>query len=433
MSVCVVGLGKIGLPLAVQIARKDLRVVGIDVDHAVVDAVNAGTVPYPGEDRLSELLADVVTTGRLSASIDTTGAVATCEVVIIVVPLVIDDEGHPDYARIDSATQAVAAGLTPGALVSYETTLPLHTTRGRFLPMLEKGSGLKGGEDFFVCHSPERVLTGRVFTDLARYPKLVGATDARGAAKAVAFYESVLDFDERPELGRPNGVWDLGSPEAAELAKLAETTYRNLNIAFANELAMAADRAGVDLAPVIEAANSQPFSHIHQPGIAVGGHCIPVYPHFLVDADSQMHLVPQGLAVNDGMPAYGVRILADLLGSLKGCRVAILGAAYRSGVKELAFSGVFPLARLLSEQGAIPLVHDPLFAPSEIEEAGLTPFALGSPCDAAVVQTGHDSYSALGPADLPGVRAIVDGRRALDRSRWPGVAFRCIGDGGTSD
>src|SRR5262249_32287279 len=156
----------------------------------------------------------------------------------------------------------------------YETTLPVGTTRNRWAPMLEEGSGLTAGKDFFLVFSPERVLTGRVFADLRRYPKLVGGIDAESARHGVEFYQAVLDFDDRSDLNRANGVWDLGSAEASELAKLAETTYRDVNIGLANQFARFADTVGVDVTKVIEACNTQPYSHIHSPGIAVGGHCI---------------------------------------------------------------------------------------------------------------------------------------------------------------
>ena len=157
--------------------------------------------------------------------------------------------------------------------------------------MLEQGSGLTAGRDFHLVFSPERVLTGRVFADLRRYPKLVGGLDEAGATKAREFYEAVLEFDERPDLDRPNGVWDLGSAEAAELAKLAETTYRDVNIGLANQFARFADRHGIDVHQVIDASNSQPYSHIHRPGIAVGGHCIPIYPRLYLWNDPDATVV----------------------------------------------------------------------------------------------------------------------------------------------
>lgn len=429
MNVTVVGLGKIGLPLAVRIATAGHRVAGADLDERVVAMVNAGTEPFEGEAELGPLLARAVGDGRLHALTDTAAAVGESQVVVVVVPLVVDEGSKPDFATLDRATAEVGRGIKPGTLVSYETTLPLGTTRDRLAPQLAAASGLALGRDLFVCHSPERVFSGRVFADLRRYPKLVGGIDPESATRAVAFYEAALEFDDRPDLVRPNGVWDLGSAEAAELAKLAETTYRNLNIAYANELAMLADAEGIDLAAVIGAANSQPYSHIHHPGVAIGGHCIPVYPHFLL-AGRDLPLVSTGIAINEGMPAYTVGLLADMLGGLAGERVVVLGASYRGGIKEVAYSGVYEVVKLLAAGGASVSVHDPLFDSDELTRKGLTPYTLGSPCDGALVQADHAVYAQLTRADLPGVRAVVDGRGVLDPSKWVGAAFRCLGGGG---
>src|ERR1043166_3816779 len=227
MKICVVALGKIGLPLAVQFATKGHTVIGADVSERVVALVNDGAVPFPGEADLDVKLKEVVAGGLMTATTDTAAAVAQSEAVVVVVPLFVDAEGVPDFGWMDSATRDIARGLKPGTLVSYETTLPVGTTRERWAPMLSEGSGLRAGEDFFLVFSPERVLTGRVFSDLRRYPKLVGGLDEASAARGVAFYESVLDFDERGDLPRPNGVWDLGSSEASEMATPAETTFRH--------------------------------------------------------------------------------------------------------------------------------------------------------------------------------------------------------------
>jgi nucleotide sugar dehydrogenase len=427
MRACVVGLGKVGLPLAVQIAAKGHQVVGADSDPDVATAVSKGYPPFPGEAALDERLAAVVHAGRLHATTDTTAAVASSEAVVVVVPLVVDVQGRPDFRALDAATEAIAGGLSPGTLVSYETTLPVGTTRRRLAPMLAVGSGLTLGETLFMCYSPERVLTGRVFADLRRYPKLVGATDSASAARAVEFYEAVLDFDPRPDLPRPNGVWDLGQAEAAEFAKLAETTYRDVNIALANEFARFADMIGVDVHLVIAAANSQPFSHIHSPGIAVGGHCIPVYPRFYLAGDPKARVAAVARTVNEAMPAYAVARLAAHLGGLDRLRVAVLGAAYRGGVKETTFSGVFPVVAALKAAGARPLVHDPLYYDDELRALGLEPYHLGEPVDAAIIQADHDIYRNLGPEDLPGVRTLLDGRAITSPQRWSATHYLALG------
>jgi len=433
VNITVVALGKIGLPLAVQFATRGHHVIGADVNPALVETVNAGIEPFPGEAHLGEYLAQVVTGaphgGRLEATTDTTEAVRRSEAVVVVVPLFVDGEGQPDFGWMDEATRAVAAGLQPGTLVSYETTLPVGTTRTRFLPLLEQGSGLAAGKDFHLVFSPERVFTGRVFADLRKYPKLVGGIDAESAKRGQAFYESVLTFDERPDLSRPNGVWDLGSAEAAEMAKLAETTYRDVNIGLANQFARFAARAGIDVHQVIEASNSQPFSHIHRPGIAVGGHCIPVYPRLYLFNDPDATIVRAARETNAEMPVYTVGVLQGAHGDLRGQRVLVLGASYRGGVKETAVSGVFATVAALRERGAQVFVDDPMFTDAELAALNLPPYEKGTPVDAAILHTDHAGYRSLGTTDLPGVRTVIDGRGVLDAANWPDVTLRVLGHG----
>ncbi|MDP3891494.1 nucleotide sugar dehydrogenase [Nocardioides sp.] len=426
MDICVVALGKIGLPLAVQFASMGHRVIGADVNEALVDVINRGEEPFPGEAHLGEKLAEAVSKGLLTATTDTTDAVSRSEAVVLVVPLFVDAEGIPDFGWMDNATRSIAAGLRPGTLVSYETTLPVGTTRNRWAPMLEEGSGLTAGEDFHLVFSPERVLTGRVFADLRKYPKLVGGINEASAEAGTRFYNAVLEFDDRDDLPQPNGVWDLGSAEAAELAKLAETTYRDVNIGLANQFARYADTIDVDVIKVIDACNSQPFSHIHRPGIAVGGHCIPIYPRLYLWNDPDATVVRSAREANAAMPDYSVDLLAAAYGDLAGASVLVLGAAYRGEVKETAFSGVFPLVAELKARGAVPFVSDPMYTPEELEALGL-PAHRGEPATAAVIQADHASYRALTPADLPDVKVLVDGRRVTDAAAWEGHRRVVIG------
>ena len=427
VKIAVIALGKIGLPLAVQFAGNGHEVVGVDVNAATVASVNAGREPFPGEAHLETKMAAAVASGQLRATTDYTEAVPGADAVVVVVPLFVDAEGVPDFGWMDSATRDIAANLTAGALVSYETTLPVGTTRNRWRPMLEEGSGLTEGVDFHLVFSPERVFTGRVFADLRAYPKLIGGLSDEGAKRAVSFYEAVLDFDERPDLARGNGVWDLGSAEASELAKLAETTYRDVNIGLANQFARFADSHGIDVHQVIAASNSQPYSHIHRPGIAVGGHCIPIYPRMYLWNDPTATVVRAAREANSEMPEYTVGLLEGAYGDLTGARVVVLGAAYRGGVKETAFSGVFPTVEALTRRGAVALVHDPMFTSGELAALGLTAYEAGSPVDAAVLQADHAEYRDLRPADLPGIRVLVDGRCFTNPADWAGVTHRVVG------
>ena len=434
MRVVVVALGKIGLPLAAHVARAGHTVVGCDVDSQVVELVNAGQAPFPGEAGLEEALAEVVGDGRLRAQTDTAAAVAEgADLVIAVPPLVVDERAQPDWGILDRVVDDIARGLRAGAdgghtgtVVCVETTLPVGTTRTRIAPALAAESALEPERDFFAAFSPERVYSGRIFADLRRYPKLVGGCSEEGERRAVERYRAFIG--ERPEGEAGAEVWPMGSAEAAELAKLAETTYRDLNIAFANELARHADAIGVDVERVIDAANSQPFSHIHRPGVAVGGHCIPVYPHFFLAGAPAARLPRVAREVNGAMPKYAVELLAGALGTLDGTRVLILGVAYRGGVKETAFSGAFALRDALAARGATVLAADPLYDTDELRALGFEPWA-GDAIDGAIVQADHAEYHALPPGQLPGARAVVDGRDVLDPAPFAaaGVTLRRIG------
>jgi UDP-N-acetyl-D-glucosamine dehydrogenase len=404
MKVIVVALGKVGLPLAARIALAGHEVVGCDVDRRVVDCVNAGEPPFPNEAGLPEALAETVADGRLRAVTDTAAAVAEgADLVVAIPPLIVDAAARPDWGILDAVVDDVGRGLQPGTVVSVETTVPVGTTRDRVAPALAARSGLEPERDFHTIFSPERIFSGRAIRDLDAYPKLVGGLSAEGEQRGIELYASFLDAEVR----------GLGSAEAAELSKLAETTYREINIAFANELARYADRLGIDVLSVIDAANSQPYSHVHRPGIAVGGHCIPVYPRFLLAGDPESQLPRTAHDINSSMPAYA----ADLLGEVAGRRVLILGVSYRGGVKETAFSGAFGLRDALLARGADVVAADPLFDEDELRGLGFTPWD-GEPVDGAVVQADHGEYAELSESDLPGLQAIVDGRGILDASRF---------------
>jgi nucleotide sugar dehydrogenase len=345
-------------------------------------------------------------------------------VVVVIVPLIVAPDRSMDYRNIDAATAAAGRGLRRGALVIYETTLPVGTTRRRLGPMLEKASGLRAGVDFSLAFSPERLYAGRIFEDLRKYPKIVGGINEASTEAAVEFYRGVLDAE----------IWAVENTETAEFAKLAETTYRDVNIALANQLALYAASRDVNVIEAFKAANSQPFSHIHRPSLGVGGHCIPVYPHFLLEdaSNGELSLVRDGRKTNDGMAEVGVRQLGRLLGGLESRRVLVLGAAYREDVKELAFSTVFPLVELLHRAGAHVLIHDPLFEGSELralEAEVVDDIDSVRGVDAVVVQAWHEQFHGLDWRRFQGLQVVLDGRGTLDANavRQAGATYIAIG------
>lgn len=420
-------MGKIGLPLAAQFAFKDHQVIGIDINQKTVSQINSLEEPFPGEKGLSDALRQTVSSGNLRATTSFSEAIPFSDVVVVVVPLFVDSKDQPDFSWMDSATTSIGQNLTKDTLVIYETTLPIGTTRGRWKPRLEELSGLEEGKDFHLVFSPERVLTGRVFHDLKKYPKLVGGLSPEGAERARKFYTATLDFQVRDDLPQENGVWDLGSAEAAEMAKLAETTYRDVNIALANQFALHADELGIDVYKVIEACNSQPYSHIHKPGISVGGHCIPVYPRLYLSTDKRPGVVRAARDLNANMPALMVSRLQELHGSLAGKIVLILGVAYRTGVKEDAFSGVYSLASELRSLSALPQVIDPLYSAEEIISRGLVPCSRFDAVDAIIVHTDHPEFKEYSQLDFPNAHHILDGRNLFHRSSWQSAMLVSLG------
>jgi nucleotide sugar dehydrogenase len=423
VRIAVVGLGHIGLPLAVQYASRGHDVIGCDVDQQIVSAINDGISPHDDEPALVERVPELVHAGRLRATTDDAAGVREAEVVVVIVPVAVDVKREIDFGPIDAATRDIARGLQPGTLVVYETTLPVGTTRDRFEPMLESGSGLVLDRDLFLAFSPERVLVGRVLLDLRRYPKVVGGVSDESTRRAVAFYRDALD--EGTE------IMAVANAETAEMTKLAETTYRDVNIALANEYARYAAKRGIDVIEVIAAANSQPYSHIHAPGVGVGGHCIPVYPHFLFNTEPDLRLPPMARAINDEMAEFAVAELARRLGSLAGVDVLVLGIAYRADVREDAFSSAFRLRDRLLDAGALVHGHDPFFPAEHLAGLGFEPYDLAAPTPvrAAVVQAPHAAYRSLDPASIPGLELLLDGRNALDPAavRSAGVEYVGIG------
>ncbi len=419
-TVAVVGAGKMGLPLAAQFATHGWRVIAVDVNPAVVEAINSGQSHVGEEPGLAEMVGRVHAEGRLRATLDAAQAAREADVVVLIVPVMLNEHHQPDYRYMDPALDSIAPGVHAGSTVIFETTLPIGDTRGRFAPRLEHASGLVAGRDFHVAFSPERLFSGAVLANLAAYPKLVGGITPASTDRAAAFYASVLDAE----------VVAMSSSEAAEFSKLADTTYRDVNIGLANEFARVADLHGIDVTEVIAAANSQPYSHIHMPGIGVGGHCIPVYPHLLLARAPGLRIVETAREVNDGQTDRALQAIGALLGGLAGAPVLVLGITYREGVKELAYSRAIPLIRDLLAAGAEVSAYDPLLTPAEIEALGAKAWAWGEPGPhrAIVTQTADRQFSSLDPAWFPDLAVVYDGRNSLRTLALPsGVTYLGVG------
>ncbi len=436
-TVTLIGLGKIGLPLAVQYARCGRRVIGCDINSLVVETINAGRSHINEEAVLAAEVPRLVHQGLLSATVNIAEAVRQSGVVVVIVPVVINEKHEVDFVGIEATTAAIGVGLQNGTLVIYETTLPVGTTAKRLAPILERTANLKAGRDFFLAYSPERVSSGSIFLDLTSYPKVVGGIDEKSTEAAVTFYKSVLEAE----------IITMDSADNAEFVKLIETTYRDVNIALANEFACFADARGLNALAAIAAANTQPYSHIHAPGVGVGGHCIPVYPHFLiaglgnmqpsVNKTGMLKLARHARLINDAMAQYAVRRIEAVVGSLVDKSVLILGVAYRGNVREVAFSSAKLLQDALMDQGADVYVDDPLFSSHELPALGykpLTPDIEGSIC-AIILQADHLAYQSLGFGRFTGCQVVLDGRNSLNREHIESLGMRyiTIGDGNQNE
>lgn len=349
----VVGLGYVGLPLAVEFGRAGFRVLGFDVAETVVETINDGRSHV--QDVSADAVATLVAAGFLTATTEA-ARLADCDVVVVCVPTPLSKTRDPDVSYVVAATDALGRVLRAGQLVVLESTTYPGTTRELMLPMLE-AAGLRVGEDFFLCYSPERVDPGNPTWQVGNTPKVIGGITAACLAVGQALYARAVER-----------VVTVSNPEAAELTKLLENTFRAVNIALVNEMAQVADRLGVDVFEVIEAAATKPFGFMaFQPGPGIGGHCIPLDPHYLAwkmkTLDYKTRLVELAGEVNREMPAYVVSKVQDALNghrkAVNGARVLVLGVAYKRDVDDVRESPALDVLRLLEGKGAAVSYHDP--------------------------------------------------------------------------
>ena len=349
----VIGLGYVGLPLAVEMAKAGFRVLGFDVQERVVAGLNAGHSHI--QDVPTEQLAALVGEGLISATTEL-ARLGECDAISICVPTPLGKTKDPDMSYVVAATQAVHQALRPGQLIILESTTYPGTTREAMLPVLEE-SGLAVGEDFFLCFSPERVDPGNAVWQTKNTPKVIGGLSAACTEVGTALYATIFDT-----------IVPVSSAESAELVKLYENTFRMINIALANEMAQVCDRLGVDVWEVLDAAATKPFGFMKfTPGPGLGGHCIPLDPHYLSwkmrTLQYKTRMIELSSEINSEMPRYVVQKVADALNeaqkALNGSRVLVLGVAYKKDIDDMRESPALELIHLLQEKGAAVSYHDP--------------------------------------------------------------------------
>ncbi|PCR89158.1 nucleotide sugar dehydrogenase [Natrinema ejinorense] len=411
LPVAVYGLGKMGLPLAAVYAETTGNVIGVDVDPAVVETVADGESHVVGEPGLDELVARQVGAGRLAATTAGTAAAHTARIHVLIVPTLLDDENEPNLTTVESVADDIAAGLAPGDLVIAESTLPPGTCRDVLRPHLASESGLST-DAFGLAFCPERTSSGTALRDIrGQYPKVVGGVDSESTRAAAIVYDELS----------ANEVHPVSDATTAEAVKVFEGIYRDVNIGLANELGRLADELEISVREAIETANDLPMCQLHDPGPGVGGHCIPYYPHFLLErTDEPMDVTRTARRVNDGMPAVVVerleRELEEAGTDLAAASVVVLGVTYRPGVEETRASPALGVIDGLLERGTDVAGIDPLVDPSEYGARAVTIDDLPAEAfDAAVMVTPHGAFDRIDWEALEPM-VVVDGRDAIDLS-----------------
>jgi UDP-N-acetyl-D-glucosamine dehydrogenase len=418
-TVGVIGLGYVGLPLAVEAGKGGFNVIGFDVTEVVTAKVNEGQSHT--QDVPSEEVAALREAGVLEATTEMS-RLAECDVILICVPTPLSKTRDPDVSYILAASEAVAGGLRKGQLIILESTTYPGTTREVMLPALE-ATGLSIGEDFNLCFSPERVDPGNETWNTKNTPKVVGGITAACTEAGAAFYGKFLDT-----------IVPVSSAEAAEMTKILENTFRAVNIGLANETALIAERLGVDIWEVIEAAATKPFGFMKfTPGPGLGGHCIPVDPHYLSwkmrTLNYKTRFIELASEINSEMPYFVVGKIREALNrrrkGVNGSKVLALGVAYKRDVEDVRESPALDVIRLLEADGATVSYHDPFVA--ELQEEGthlssveLTDAAMAE-ADAVVILTDHSDFD---------YQRVVDASTVLVDARH--VAPRKVGEAGSS-
>jgi len=409
----VVGLGYVGLPLAMELVRAGYRVLGVDVNPRVVESLNAGRSHI--QDVPAATVAAAVQAKKFSATADLS-RLKEPDVISISVPTPLSKTKDPDVSYVLAATESVKRALRKGQLVVLESTTYPGTTRELMLPALES-TGLKVGEDFFLAFSPERVDPGNERFNTRNTPKVVGGITPNCLKVALALYQPAIDT-----------LVPVSSPEAAELVKILENTFRSVNIGLVNEMAIVCDKLGVDVWEVIDAAATKPFGFMKfTPGPGVGGHCIPLDPHYLAwkmrTLNYKTRFIELAGELNAEMPEFWVAKVVDALNeqgkAVRGSRVLLLGVAYKKNIDDIRESPALDVIRLLQQRGAQLSYHDPHVSVLKddgiaLNSVALTPETLRA-ADCVMIITDHDAvdYAAV----KRHARATVDTRHVLPRER----------------
>lgn len=431
-KIAVLGLGHVGLPTAAIFASAGFQVVGADVNPEVVETVSQGK-SHIKEAGLSELVEEGIKRGKLEATTNVLRVLRGADLIFICVETPLTGDKRPNLDYIEKACKDTAKGLTKGRLVIIESTVPPRTTKDFIAPMLEKGSGLRCGEEFWLVHCPERILPGNALQELVENPRMVGGYNRESAEVAAELFRMVM-----------KGEVLVTDSTSAEVAKLAENTFRDVNIAFANELALICEQMGVDVMEVVRLANTHPRVSIHKPGCGVGGPCLPKDPHLLLHSVKEKvfksRIIEPSRELNDSMPKHTVELVIKALKKagkdIKNSKVAVLGVAYKGEVDDTRNSPAERIVRALISLGSRVAVYDPYSAETFGAERAKAVNEAVREADCLVIATNHKMFEEL---ELEKIRAlmnenpaIIDGSRVVHpiEAKKLGFVYYGIGYGG---
>ena len=423
-SVTIVGLGYVGLPVACLCAEKGYKVYGLDIDKNRVDSINKGTSPIE-DDYIIKKLKNLM--NRIIATTSSADCIPISDIIIVCVPTPVDRNNSPDLSALMESISSIGKFVKPNTLLIIESTIYPGTIEEIAIPILKKHGFDAYKNDIFVAHCPERIDPGNKDWTIDNLPRVVGGVTEYATKKATEFYRSIIEAD----------VIELSSIKAAEATKIMENTFRDVNIAFVNEMAQSFDKAGIDILEVIKGASTKPFAFMpHYPGAGVGGHCIPVDPYYLIEKAKQIGFNHKFLSlardINNNMPNYTVQLLENQLHklgkSIKGAKVGVLGLAYKANVDDIRESPAFDIIGILKAKGADVFVFDS-HVKKGINVKNLD--ELLNKSDYVILATDHNEFKNidLNQFKKHKILVVIDGRNCLDKEKINsmGILYHGIG------
>ena len=419
-TVSIIGLGYVGLPVACLCAIKDYKVYGVDIDENKISLIKKGICPIKDENLESEFNK---VKDKITATADIKEAVSKSDIVIICVPTPVDNNHMPDLTALKSASTSVSNSMKENTLVIIESTIFPGTSEDVVLPILKKSN-----VNFYLAHCPERLDPGNKNFTIENIPRVVGGIDKESSIKAYEFYQKIIGE------GKVN---ELNSVKAAEATKIMENTFRDINIAFVNEMAKSFDKAGIDILEVIESAKGKPFAFLaHYPSIGVGGHCIPVDPYYLIEKAKQIGFNHEFLTlarkINESMPDYAVELLEKQLEKLnqktENAKIGILGLAYKADVDDIRESPSLKVIEILKNKKAELFIFDPYIKnKSNVKDLN----ELLSKSDYLILATDHNEFKNMDLSKLKenNIKILIDGKNCLDKEKIKssGIYYHGIG------